>query len=94
MNIDSIRFTNKILLIFAVVLALYILKVLSFIFVPLAFACFFSIMFLPFMRWATRKKLPKYFSLIIVMVMIAIALACSFKVLELSGSEILEGRAC
>lgn len=93
MNIDSIRFTNKILLIFAVVLALYILKVLSFIFVPLAFACFFSIMFLPFMRWATRKKLPKYFSLIIVMVMIAIALAGSFKVLELSGSEILEGRA-
>ena len=93
MDIDSIRLTNKILLIFAVVLALYILKVLSFIFVPLAFACFFSIMFLPFMRWATRRKLPKYFSLIIVMVMIAIAMVGSFKVLELSGSEILEGRA-
>lgn len=93
MNIDSIRFTNKILLIFAVVLALYILKVLSFIFVPLAFACFLSIMFLPFMRWATRKKLPKYFSLIIVMLMIAIVMVGSFKVLELSGSEILEGRA-
>ena len=93
MNIDSIRFTNKILLIFAVVLALYILKVLSFIFVPLAFACFLSIMFLPFMRWATRKKLPKYFSLIIVMLMIASVMVGSFKVLELSGSEILEGRA-
>ena len=93
MGVDSIRFTNKILLIFAVVLALYILKVLSFIFVPLAFACFFSIMFLPFMRWATRKKLPKYFSLIIVMIMIAIVMVGSFKVLELSGSEILEGRA-
>ena len=93
MGIDSIRFTNKILLIFAVVLALYILKVLSFIFVPLAFACFFSIMFLPFMRWATRKRLPKYFSLIIVMVMIVVVMLGSFKVLELSGSEILEGRA-
>ena len=93
MGVDSIRFTNKILLIFAVVLALYILKVLSFIFVPLAFACFFSIMFLPFMRWATRKKLPKYFSLIIVMIMIAVVMVGSFKVLELSGSEILEGRA-
>ena len=93
MGIDSIRFTNKILLIFAVVLGLYILKVLSFIFVPLAFACFFSIMFLPFMRWATKRRLPKYFSLIIVMVMIAVVLVGSFKILQLSGSEILEGRA-
>ena len=93
MGIDSIRFTNKILLIFAVVLALYILKVLSFIFVPLAFACFFSIMFLPFMRWATKRRLPKYFSLIIVMVAIALVLVGSVKIVELSGSEILEGRA-
>ena len=92
MGIESIRFTNKILLIFAVVLALYLLKVLSFIFVPLAFACFFSIMFLPFMRWANKRRLPKYFSRIIVMVMIAILLVGSFKVIELSGSEILEGR--
>ena len=93
MGIDSIRFTNKILLIFAVVLALYILKVLSFIFVPLAFACFFSIMFLPFLRWTTKRRMPKYFSLIMVMVMIAIVLVGSFKILQLSGSEILAGRA-
>ena len=93
MGIDSIRFTNKILLIFAVVLALYILKVLSFIFVPLAFACFFSIMFLPFLRWANKLRMPKYFSLIMAMVMIAIVLVGSFKILQLSGSEILEGRA-
>ena len=93
MSIDSIRFTNKILLIFAVVLALYILKVLSFIFVPLAFACFFSIMFLPFLRWANKMRMPKYFSLIMVMVIIAILMVGSFKILQLSGSEILEGRA-
>ncbi len=93
MGIESIRFTNKILLIFAVVLALYILKVLSFIFVPLAFACFFSIMFLPFMRWATKQRLPKYFSLIMVMVMIAVVFIGAFKIMQLSGSEILEGRA-
>ena len=93
MGIDSIRFTNKILLIFAVVLALYILKVLSFIFVPLAFACFFSIMFLPFLRWTNKQRMPKYFSLIMVMVIIALVLVGSFKILQLSGSEILEGRA-
>lgn len=91
-SLDSIKFTNKILLTFAVVLGLYLLKVLSFIFVPLAFACFISIMFMPFMRWAGKRRLPKYFALILVMAIIAVVMIGATKVMQLSGSEILAGR--
>lgn len=92
-TLDSIKFTNKILLIFAVVLGLYILKVLSFIFVPLAFACFISILFLPFMRWLNKKRVPKYMSLALALVVIALFLAGLFEILSLSSEEVLKGRA-
>jgi hypothetical protein len=45
MPFDSIRTTNKILTIFLVVVALYVLKVLSFIFVPFMFAVFIALVY-------------------------------------------------
>ncbi len=90
---ESIKLTNKLLLIFAAVLALYILKVLSFIFVPLAFACFLSILFLPFTRWANKRNMPKYVSIVLSLTIMAIVLFAAFEIIKLSGKEILEGRA-
>lgn len=93
MGIESLKFTNKILLIFAITLALYILKVLSFIFVPLAFACFIAIMLLPFMRWASKQKLNRYLALALAMLSLVVILYAGFQIIKLSGQEVLEGRA-
>lgn len=93
MDFSSRNFTNTILLIFVVVLALYILKVLSFIFLPLTFACVFSVIFMPFMRWANKRHLPKYISLILAMVIIALVLGCGTILVSLTGQEFLTGRA-
>ncbi|MBO4601867.1 MAG: AI-2E family transporter [Salinivirgaceae bacterium] len=93
MDFASRNFTNKILLIFAVVLGLYILKILSFIFLPLTFACLFAVIFMPFMRWANKRRLPKYISLILAMVIIALVLGGAFVMITLTGQEFLTGRA-
>ena len=50
--------TNRLLLIIVVPFIFYLLKELAFIFVPLFFAMFLALLFLPLMRWFKKKKVP------------------------------------
>ncbi len=50
--------TNRLLLIIVIPLIFYLLKELSFIFVPLFFSMFIALLFLPLMRWFKRNKVP------------------------------------
>ena len=50
--------TNRLLLIIVVPFIFYLLKELSFLFVPLFFSMFLALLFLPMMRWFKKKNVP------------------------------------
>ena len=83
------RTTNILLLIIALPVFFYILKLLSFIFIPLVFSMFIALLFWPFMRWLRKKNVSKVISLVMVVVIIAIFFKLLGEVIHLSSKEIL-----
>ncbi|HPY83357.1 MAG TPA: hypothetical protein PLU45_08365, partial [Bacteroidales bacterium] len=58
-HIKQISTTNKLLFFIAVPLALYVLKTLSFIFIPLVAAALIALLFLPTLRYLYKQGIPK-----------------------------------
>lgn len=84
------RKTTNILLLFIVLpIIFWVLKLLSFIFIPLIFSMFIALLFLPLMRWFNKKNIPKVISLVLVIGIIGIFLTVTGKVIQLSSKEIL-----
>lgn len=83
------RTTNILLLIIVVPLVFYLLKTLSFIFIPLVAAMFIALLFLPLMRWLKRKGIPKVLSILIVILIIAALFKITGELIQLSSREIL-----
>lgn len=81
--------TNTLLLIMVIPLVFYLLKILSFIFVPLFFSMFISLLFLPLMRWLQKKNVPKTISLSSIIALIFLLSYLSGKLISISTSEIL-----
>lgn len=86
---NETRTTNVLLLIIVLPLIFYILKILSFIFIPLAFSMFIALFFLPLMRWLNKKNIPKIINIIIVILIIASCLKITGEVVQVSSKEIL-----
>lgn len=84
-DINAIR---KLLLVFAVPFVLYLLSVLSIIFIPLVFALFGALLFMPLMRWFQRKNIPNFIGIIVVIIFISGGLKVGFEVIKLSGKEL------
>lgn len=72
-----------------VVLVFYLLKILSFIFIPLTFGMFMALLFLPIMRWLRTKGLPKWLSIGVVIGIIALILKLFGELVKLSSREII-----
>ncbi|OUR92406.1 AI-2E family transporter [Flavobacteriales bacterium 34_180_T64] len=83
------RTTNILLLIIVVPLVFYLLKILSFIFIPLVFSMFIALLFLPLMRWLGKRKIPKYVSIIIVVLLIVTGLKIGSELIQLSSQQIV-----
>ncbi len=83
------RTTNIMVLIIVLPVFFYVLKLLSFIFIPLVFSLFIALMFWPLMRWLRKRKVSKIISLIIVIVIIAVFFKLLGEVIHLSSKEIL-----
>lgn len=81
--------TNILLLILVIPLIFYLLKILSFIFIPLILAMFIALLFLPLMRWLSKKRIPKSVSVIIVILIIVGAFKIGGELIKLSSKEIL-----
>lgn len=87
--LDQRRTTNILLLIIVIPLVFYLLKILSFIFIPLIFSMFIALLFLPLMRYLGRRKVPKFISIIIVLLLVAGGLKLGIELIQLSSKEIL-----
>ena len=83
------RTTNILLLIIALPVFFYVLKLLSFIFIPLVFSMFIALLFWPLVRWLKKKKIPKIISILIVIFIIGVFLKLTSEVIQLSSKEIL-----
>ncbi len=83
------RTTNILLLIIALPVLFYILKLLSFIFIPLVFSMFIALIFWPLIRWLRKKKVSKTISLLIVFLIIGVFFKLSGELIQLSSKEFL-----
>jgi len=86
---DKTRTTNFFLLIIVIPLVFYLLKTLAFIFIPLIFSMFIALLFLPLMRWLGKKSVPKWVSILIVVLLIAGGLKIGAELVQVSSREIL-----
>lgn len=90
---NDLKTTNRLLLIIVIPLVFYLLKILSFIFIPLVFSMFITLLFLPMMRWLQKKKVSKPISILIVVLVIAGILKIGGALVRLSSKEILSTKA-
>ncbi|MCK8482128.1 AI-2E family transporter [Psychroserpens algicola] len=87
--LEQRRTTNILLLFIVVPLVFYLLKILSFIFIPLISSMFIALLFLPLMRWLGRRNVPRLISIIIVIALIVIGVFIGVELVQLSSKQIL-----
>ncbi|WP_010135388.1 AI-2E family transporter [Ochrovirga pacifica] len=85
----DLKTTNLLLFIIVITLILFLMKTLSFIFIPLVLAMFIALLFLPLMRWFAKRKLPKTLAIISVLLIIAGVFKVGSELIQLSSNEIL-----
>lgn len=86
---DKIKTTNYLLVIIVIPILFYLLKVLSFIFIPLVFSMFIALLFLPILRALRRYKIPKYIGVLLVLLLIITGVWIGVELVKLSSREIL-----
>ncbi|NRB58742.1 MAG: AI-2E family transporter [Winogradskyella sp.] len=87
--LNQTRTTNILLLIIVIPLVFYLLKILSFIFIPLILSMFIALLFLPIMRWFGRRNVPKAISIIFVLLLVSLSVWLGVELIQLSSREIL-----
>ncbi len=84
--------TNKLLLVVVIPLIFYLLKILSFIFIPLVSSMFIALMFLPLMRRLKRRNVNNTISILIVIGIIILFSFGAFQIVKLSSKEIIANK--
>jgi AI-2 transport protein TqsA len=79
---------RTILVLMSVPVALYLLHVLQIIFIPLAFALFGALLFMPLMRWLNKRRVPNVVGIVIVLVIIVGTIKIGYEVVSLSAKEL------
>lgn len=87
--LDQRRTTNILLLFIVVPVVFYLLKILSFIFIPLISSMFIALLFLPLMRWLSRRHVPRLLSIVIVVLLIGIGVFIGVELVQISSKQIL-----
>ena len=85
--------TNILLLALVVPLFFYLLKILSFILIPLVSSLFIALLFLPLMRWLTKFKIPNFASIIIVIFIFIGTILIGTEIIKLASREIVQTQA-
>ncbi|MFD1292726.1 AI-2E family transporter [Lutibacter holmesii] len=89
MSLKDTKTTNTLLLIIVIPLVFYILKLLSFIFIPLIASMFIALIFLPLMRWFNKRNVPKFISIFVILLIFGVLFKITGELIKLSSKEIL-----
>ena len=84
------RTTNILLLIIVVPIIFYLLKILDFILIPLVASLFIALLFLPLMRWLSKRNIPNSLSVIIVLLIFIASFLVGGEIIKLASKEIME----
>lgn len=84
----DLKTTNILLLIIVIPLVFYLLKILSFIFIPLIMAMFIALLFLPLMRWLKKRGVPKFVSIVVVVLIFTAIFKIGGELIKISSAEI------
>lgn len=90
---DKLRTTNGLLLILVIPVIFYLVKTLSFIFIPLVFSMFIALLFLPLMRWLKKRGIGKTFSILIVVGIMVGMITIGVQLVKLSTRQIVNADA-
>lgn len=85
----NLKLTNTLLLFIAIPLGIFLLKTLSFIFIPLLSSMFIALLFVPMMRKMKKKGIPHWINVATSILLILVIGSLVFFVLNLSSKEIL-----
>lgn len=88
-EINQTALTNKLLIILVVPVVFYILKLLSFIFVPLVSALLISLLFMPLIRWTFKINIPKWATMTFITLFLLLLVFGSVSLVMKSSKEIL-----
>lgn len=83
----SLDTTNKLLMLLVLPVLVLILKELSNIFVPLVIACFFALLFMPFLRWSSHKRIPRWVSILVIFAIFFVVVRFCLWILQLASQE-------
>lgn len=84
----ELKSIKKLLILFMVPFALFLLNLLKIIFIPLVFALFGALLFMPLMRWMNKRGIHNVFGILVVVIIIGTGLKLSYEVIALSGQEL------
>jgi len=84
----DLRTTNILLLIIVIPFVFYLLKILSFIFIPLIMAMFIALLFLPLMRWLKKRSVPRWASILLVILIFIGIFKIGGELIKISSAEI------
>lgn len=90
---ENRRTTNILLLVLVIPVIFYLLKILSFIFIPLVSSMFIALLFLPLMRWLGKRGVPKVVSIGIVILLILAGLGLTGELIHLSSKQIMSSES-
>jgi predicted PurR-regulated permease PerM len=86
---EKLKTTNILLLVLVLPVLFYVLKILSFIFIPVVMSMFLALLFLPLMRWFSKKNIPKPLSISLVIIIIVGLLFIGGKIIRYSTNELI-----
>lgn len=87
---NSLRLTNFLLLAIVLPVVVIVIKWLNFIFIPLIFAMFITLLFIPGLRKLKKLGLGKALRVAIALLIICLGSVLVFQVLRLSSQEIIQ----
>jgi len=86
----SLRTTNTLLLLLVIPVVFYVLKLISFIFIPLVLSMFIAVLFLPLMRWLRRKNIPRILRVFTVVFLVFLVFWGIVKLMVVSSAQVVE----
>lgn len=86
--LQEINTIKKLLIIIVVPLILYLLNILSFVFIPFVFGLFIALLFSPLIRWLEKRKVPGFVGIIISLIIVSVMIGGTIKLVKLSSHEL------
>lgn len=84
----DIKIIKVSLIIIASVVVMFVLRLFSFIFIPLFLALFIALLLLPFLDWFAQKKLPNWVGIVVIVVISSLLIFATIKIFQNTAVEL------